>query len=366
MLRVEDINRIVELNPNFYKQEYTLFGNKISLYNYTFGDIKDFKQPIPGEDIQAWELRGLLVVNDKDVYPLMDKFFNVNQYEEWSFENLSKLEIESVFLKEDGSIISFVDISGNIVARSKMSFNSYQSDLANKIYQEDVELQEFVKFCISNDLVPIFELVGPSNPIVVEYQKNELILLRLRSRKTGQYLPVKELGNRWGIKTPPLLNYTLSELMEMVDTVEGIEGWIVNFKNGISAKIKTKWYLDRHKLFTSELNRENDIIRLILEDKIDDIISQLKLEDNKRNFISNITDKINFWIEKSYNEIIDLSKDWNGDRREFSIKNRNHPLFGISISYLSGSGEQNLRDMLKSKLKKDTLRLERAKSFLNS
>lgn len=52
---------------------------------------------------------------------------------------------------------------------------------------------------------------------------------------------------------------------------EGIEGWVIYNKTG-RFKLKTKWYMDRHRLIDV---RERDIARFVLEETLDDLIPNL-------------------------------------------------------------------------------------------
>lgn len=107
----------------------------------------------------------------------------------WMYEDVKDKKILSVVDKCDGSIISFIKFSNNKVrAKSKMSFISDQAVIAQKVYENNKNLQKFIQETIDLGKTPIFELVGYSNYIVLNYTvESELILLQVRDNKTGNY-----------------------------------------------------------------------------------------------------------------------------------------------------------------------------------
>jgi hypothetical protein len=110
----------------------------------------------------------------------------------WMYEDVKDKKITRVQNKEDGSIISFVKIGGKVRAKSKMSFESEQAVMAQKVYDTSETMNQFVQDCLYADITPIFELVSPENQIVLEYQETKLILLQVRSND-GMYFDKEEI-----------------------------------------------------------------------------------------------------------------------------------------------------------------------------
>jgi T4 RnlA family RNA ligase len=186
---------------------------------------------------------------------------------------------------------------------------------------------------LNNDIVPIFEYVAPHNRIVLRYSEEELILLRLRDNKTGKHIDIKEHLDKIGsIKIAPFEDdNTLDDLIEKSKTEVDKEGWIVQFDNDHMLKIKTDWYFQRHGLLTNDIYREHIIIGYILDDLIDDVISQIP-EDEKESHMrinkiisivkSTLRDKVDE-INLAYKEYVEsgLSK------KEYALKNKTNPNF---------------------------------------
>lgn len=349
---------------------------------------------IKRRNINYLELRGLTFVFNKDGslfkrYLLVEKFFNINENESTRLEDLKKLTIKSVYEKEDGSIVSFVKLPNNkVVAKSKASFDSYQAVSSNKIYQENVNLQKFVNESLDNDLSPIFEYVSPFNKVVLIYEKDELILLRLRNNITGEYLNIENIPD---IKIPKRFDYSLDQLEELSKTVENKEGWVIEFANNLKVKQKTDFYFRLHKLYTEDLNREDYLIEKIVKEEIDDVVSILDNSDY-HNFIREkvglITNTISNYIDLKSKKVIDLYNIFKamGDTKKFVSEFLKHPEFSYVMNldkldrfskkssdeikdlerHLQILNSLDLENQIKTHILARTYRLENAKSWLLS
>ncbi|NBO23112.1 hypothetical protein EBU94_07240, partial [bacterium] len=265
------------------------------------------------------------------------------------------------------SIASFIELpNGKVVAKSKASFDSSQALEIQKIYNRWPNIKNFVDFCLKEDLVPIFEYVSPTNRIVLPYANTDLILLRVRDNKTGKYHDLDEFTDRLdGITVAPSHGETLDDLIELKEVIQDKEGWIVQFENGKMVKIKTKWYQDLHKLFTEDINKEHTLVSLILNDTIDDVIAQIPETDTKsRENIENIIDLLNKNIQEISQKVDFIASDYNGDnRKEFALKWKNDPYFGIATSVLFHNNDQV--DTIKQFILKCCNRQEKAREYLS-
>lgn len=342
----------------FYESKLSIEGYNISIFNYRLTTYNDFVT------YNAFELRGLTFVFDSDgsVYKrflLMEKFFNVNENESTLFDTIKDKKVKSVYLKEDGSIINFIELpNGNILAKSKMSFESEQAIMAQGLFESNENINKFVRDCISKDLVPVFEYVGPMNRVVVKYDNSDLILLRLRDNKTGEYLSI----DGYDLSKPMNFKFLLNDLMDLKGNLEGIEGWIFEFVDGQKIKIKTDWYHSLHRIFTDYSNREDYLIDLILDEKIDDVLSVLDYGSENRKFVELVLDTTNRKLLEMSNEIDGLLSTYDGDRKSFALKYKDHKLFWFTTQVISG---RDKIEVIKSFIKKETYRLSGARDWLN-
>jgi RNA ligase len=343
----------------FYESQFFIDGFKISIFNYRLATYQDFVIH------NAFELRGITFVFNKDGslyrrFILMEKFFNLNENDSTQFDKLNSKSIKSVYEKIDGSIISFIELpNGKILAKSKTSFESPQSKLAQKIFNENDSIKTIVKSYLKNDITPIFELISPQNQIVLRYKMDELVLLKLRNNKTGEYLPIDSVNH----KLPMKFYLTLDELVNLSHTKENTEGWIVEFSDSQKIKIKTKWYLTLHKAMTETSYREDSLIEMIIDEKIDDLLCMLDSGSDARKFVDETITKTRLKISKLSNDVDLLLSKYRGDRKTFSIEYHKHDLFGIVMKVISGGDKFS---SMMEYIKKKTYRLESARDWLKS
>jgi len=370
----EEARLICDTHDNFifYESKHTVDGFNISIFNYRLAMWSHFDNPISDKkEIKSHEMRGLTFVFNKDGsifkrYLLLDKFFNVDQTPCSMYSVIKDYKIKNIFNKEDGSIASFIMLpDGSIKGRSKASFESDQAIEIQKIYDEDINIQRFVKWALDSDIIPIFEFVSPRNRIVLPYTNTKLILLRLRNNNTGEYLDLNDYTNQYdGISVVESENgHTLDSIREVILKSVDKEGVVVQFENGKMVKIKSPWYIERHSLFTDQINRENILIKMIVEETIDDVVSQLPENDEKRNEISNITNVINNYIKSISLKIDNLLSEYTGSKKDFAIKNNKNRLFPIAIGVINGKDKISL---IKSKILSDTKDLLNARKWIDS
>ena len=358
----------------FYETVKYIDNFKISLFNYRLAQNKDFI------DKKNRELRGLTFVFNTDGslfkrYILLEKFFNLNQVE-WSMYSVVKdYKIKSVNNKEDGSIASFIKLpNGRVLGKSKMSFDSEQAVEISKIYETNNDIKRFVDYSFEKDFTIILEYVSPQNRIVLEYTKEELILLKLRDNKTGKLLDVSDYADKLGsIKVAKSEAITdLDTLIDIIKTQEDKEGFVIltedNDGNDFSFKMKNKWYCDRHNLITNDLYREHILIAYVLDEKIDDVIAQIpEYAIEVRNRVDKIISVIKHVlaekvldIEKSYANFVELGSS----QKEYALKyNRIDKNFSIVMS-MANRGKDSY-ELAKDWLRDKTKKLLIARDFLS-
>ncbi len=348
----------------FYETKLVIDGYTVSLFNYRLATNSDFQKSF------AKELRGICFVFNQDEtlfkrYILLQKFFNLNQTEESLLQNIKEYKLVAINNKEDGSLATFIKLpNGRVLGKSKMGFDNDQAKGITNLYLENKNIKNLVDFCLDNDIVPVFEYVSPFNRIVLKYQVEELILLRLRDNNSGKYLDLNPFLNRFkDIKFAKFEN-NYSSIEEMVNDVvvqEDKEGVVVhcldNNQNDFMFKVKTIWYNIRHKLFSEDIHRENILIEYILNDNIDDILSQLSVEDvelrNRIDVISNVVkQEINLLVNQIdllYNDFLDL----NSDRKEFALKYVGSQFVALGFRKIRGEDSfQIARSFILDKTKK--------------
>jgi T4 RnlA family RNA ligase len=367
----EECQAIVNGSDAFFCTETEVNGFKVEMYNYRLASLSDFVNN------SAFELRGLTFVLNDGVWErnlLLNKFFNVGQTDGWMFEDLKDKKITKIQDKADGSVISFVTFpDGTVRAKSKMSFISDQAVMAQKIYDTNFHIRNFI-YNLTCGEVAIFELCSPNNQIVLEYRETELILLHVRG-EDGQYI-----GDNYNIEARdveefPIVDYTLEDLINLKETEEDIEGWVVTFSDGQMAKIKVDWYLQLHGLIGPDAFRENLLIKTILDSNIDDVISYLA-EGVKKDRIIELDNKVTAEYNRLVLELIELRDlffgPYNEVKKDFAIAHSKDEMFGMVMTSLKyrhtqtdlSNIEEFAQDLVKEYLLKKTNALNKAQEWI--
>jgi len=385
MLTYEDAQAIVSKynNPQFWETQFKINGYKVATFNYSFCGYDDFMFPL-GEDsnVTAFDMRGACFIFDKDdklhsKYYMLPKFFNLNQVDETQYDEVKDKKIFNIAPKEDGSLIGFMKLPDNtIFAKTIGSFVSDQANDALKILLEHKEWHYWVNDMLDLDFTPLFEYVSYDNRIVLKYNKKEIKFIGLRDNGSGDFIPSLcptsdlpdiyneipyDLKQIWSIKAP------LDDLLEIRKTAKGIEGWVIVFEDGQMIKIKTDEYFTLHGLRTENIFREDYVIHNYLDEKLDDIISQLDKDTDQDayDFIDIVVD-----ATKNFMKILDdqmvmyynlYTVTYGYDFKQFAINHNKDKFFNMFKNYLNKE-EYNKRKI--EFIKNRTRKLKRAKEFI--
>jgi RNA ligase len=198
-------------------------------------------------------------------------------------------------LKRDGSMIHTVrafndqmrlSSGARFALKSKKSFSSDVAVQAGEWMMVQPDFINWYDFCnrmVDCNFTAIFEWTSPTARIVVHYPEPSLKLLHIRENVSGKYLTKEEIATVAAHYKIPvveedeaihdLIMTDPAAFVKLVDSVEGIEGWVIQFDDGNMVKLKTKWYMDRHHAMT--FIRRRDIAILALHEEIDDLKSML-------------------------------------------------------------------------------------------
>lgn len=232
-----------------------------------------------------------------------------------------------VIEKMDGSLVAPIytkkktkDVSNiaftTMLGLTAMAKNQVQGYIDKNLQHKGLRKQflDFCKHCLDHGMTCLFEYISPQNIIVIKYLEEKLTLLAIRHNETGQYLSyskmkdllqkhpdwekVVNLVSLWkdfpqGTDEPHKL---LSEIYEQ----KGVEGYVIRFEDGDFYKVKTKYYMCFHGIsgggsessggaavaLSAEKIRERHLIKAIMNDVIDDIISGVYWTSEMRQSIS--------------------------------------------------------------------------------
>jgi len=349
-------------------------GVQVESYNYRIPERKILAQPfLERPEVSAMELRGITFVTDSATgvtkrFLMLPKFYNIEEADETSWETVKEKIIDNVTVKRDGSLIRFIDLpNGRIIAKTQKMIGNEQALCAEKLLSEDEGLREFVKWSLEERVALLFELTAPDNQVVLAYSETRLTLVKAREEETGRFIPLfnlESLTAKYGIDVVEDIKITgLSDLIDLAKGKEMFEGWVIQFSCGQLMKLKTSWYAGVHNLCTSEI-RENEIIKLSVGGRIDDVVSALRLlgRQDVIDQILPIHRVVSDHISSELGRIAQILSGFNGDKKAFAEKYRDDSSFGIIMS--SCTKLENLEKFIKEKFIKATKTQKEAVEWL--
>ena len=167
---------------------------------------------------------------------------------------------------------------------------------------------DFIMLHIERGQTPIFEWCSRKQRIVVDYPEDRLVLTAIRDINTGEYKSYGQMrtyAEAYGIDivreyagTVENMTALLTETRDLMDQ----EGWIIRFNDGHMLKIKAESYVTIHRAKDSII-RENAVLEMILDEKLDDVKSFLPdsdrtaLESYETQFWKGVTTTADIWRE---------------------------------------------------------------------
>ena len=191
------------------------------------------------------------------------KFFNIGEYSEQN--DLGKIPNYTWFNKwekMDGSLgILYRMPNGEFRIATRGSFSSDQAIRGTMIFNEMFKNPETI---FTNDnWTYLFEIIYPENRIVVDYKgKEELVLLDVINKMDSEskcYEELLEFSNEFNIPITQYygrVSYNRHAFLKIEgDILEGNEGFVLKFDNGLRVKVKSDEYCRLHRILTQTSNK---------------------------------------------------------------------------------------------------------------
>lgn len=215
-----------------------------------------------------------------------DKFFNVGEKPETQLGSLPWYRPHYVLEKLDGSMIHALVLGDRVRLMTRMGL----TDTALACEQLWGDAVQRWRPLIEAGLTPVFEWVGPRNPHIIRYPRDQLILTALRDRLTGTYYgydALQDSGDRLGFQTVRrLLQHPGCGELRALNFVETIrarsapdeEGVVIVWDHAdLRVKVKTEAYVRLHRA-RDGLRFEKDTLALVLHHQLDDVLAALSSE----------------------------------------------------------------------------------------
>lgn len=204
------------------------------------------------------------------------KFFNLNQTAATQFHALRHLRAD-VYEKLDGTLVHwFRHPAGDLRPATRMSHATAQARAAGRFAAARPELLARIAASVDAGLTPLFEHVGPDNPVVVRYPAERLVYLHSRDRATGRYVSEADYPDR--ADRHPV---AFADVLAHADR-PGYEGFVCHLETGEFVKVKGAWYLERAGAADWLARPAFAVYEAALQGKLDDLLPLLQAADRPR------------------------------------------------------------------------------------
>lgn len=255
------------------------------------------------------ECRGLMFGKDGKVLARrFHKFFNAEEKAETALDQIDLNRPHVILDKLDGSMITPIIFEGKCWWGTKMGITDIAFQVHVYVCQQpggpyQNKYTKFALACYVDGCTPIFEWCSRKNRIVIDHPEDQLILTAIRNNEDGQYWTYEALtltAESFGI---PLVNawtsgWDINQVIERVRQWDDTEGIVIRFDDGHMVKIKSDWYCKIHAA-KDLLNNERKVVRLIIDQKIDDLYPLLLEHDRIKvqRYQQQFTEMLNTWVQ---------------------------------------------------------------------
>ncbi|TYQ24386.1 RNA ligase [Pseudanabaena sp. UWO310] len=266
-----NLEKVEQLVVEGYITKRPHSSGELFIYNYTAKTQYD--RLWTSETMQC---RGLILDrNGAIVARPLPKFFNLQEHQE-----ALPAEPFHVYEKLDGSLGILYWHNEQPYIASRGSFNSDQAVKANDILQN---LYKAVIPSLDRSLTYLFEIIYPSNRIVVDYGNYEaLVLLAVIETESGREHEIESYGH---------LGFPIAKRYDGLKDLDSIaalnnqnqEGFVIRFESGLRLKFKFADYVKLHRVLTQvtskviwEMLRDRTPFENILERVPDEFYNWVK------------------------------------------------------------------------------------------
>ncbi len=230
------------------------------LYIYNYTSSTQFEAMWNEVTLQC---RGLILNQHRHIVARpLPKFFNL---EETAHVQLPKNETFQVFEKMDGSLGILYFANGQPYIATRGSFSSEQAIKATEILH-----QKYASVLphLNPEWTYLFEIIYPSNRIVVDYgDMEDLVLLAIVETASGKDLPLMDIGFPVVKTYDGITDFSALKALEQ----ENKEGFVIRFENGYRVKVKFEEYKRLHYILTNVSN-QSIWQHLMLGEPLDEIL----------------------------------------------------------------------------------------------
>lgn len=280
--------------------ELNSYGSFLLLRYANYADIYSADKDMTFEELWGMydgfyqECRSIVIDCQKNQIVIcpFKKFFNLNEVEETSEENIRQ-EIECAHNVEfteklDGSMQCVTFYNDDFFMTGSQAINrdkSWRLQDGYKMFSSQMNYVSMVRYYHDNTF--IFEYISTKDAHVVKYNKEDegLYLVGIRSNFTGfqySYKVVCRIAEQFGVKTTKIYDKTLDEVIADTKTIKSDEheGFVLNIDNYL-VKIKGDDYVQLHRIL-SKISSVNVVIKSIADGTYDDLLAKIPIVHKER------------------------------------------------------------------------------------
>ncbi len=283
------------------------------------------------------------------------KFFNVGEREDTQADDINLSDLHHMLDKLDGSMIRTIFPVGGLLwgTRAGVTDVSEQARRYIEYIQPKIDYIGFGNEMADNGYTLMFEWCTRKNRIVLDYPEDRLVLTGMRINREGQYVTYSsmiDIASRFGIpyvETIGSSNVDMREFQSTVKSMTGVEGYVVAFQDGHRVKIKSDEYVLIHRS-KDELRFEKNAIRIVLENKIDDVCPHLQKDDRDR--LLKFADDMNTHITTLARDLMftyETLHTAHPNRADFARAIIDHPFKGFLFHAVAG---RDIREQIVKKI----------------
>lgn len=305
-------------------------------------------------EIICQEARGIILEIEKDVKLLchsFDKFFNYGEpqgakiLEAFDFDHCTWQE------KRDGSLLRiwYYKDKWRISTSGTIDANKATIDIPSCRYKSFGDMFRNIFTAYDEDLDVLdctytysFEMTSPDNKIVVDYKDNELTLIGIRDNRLNKELDPYTANPFTNIKCANRFKFSnLANALENINNKHNFEGLVLCDDSYRRVKIKTDEYLTLARM-VDDTGSDRGILKLILEEKIDDVVSSLP-------HLQRRVDLIRDYIKNEIKNIESLfaAVDFTKDRKDIALQIQGNRYNGFVFKKISNPDYDFKSDYLK-------------------
>ena len=241
------------------------------------------------------------------------KFFNMEERKHIPTESFN------VYDKADGSLGLLFFYVDKWIFTSRGSFTSEQAIKGKEILEE--KYPQYID--LNKEFTYSFEIIYPSNRIVVDYGSDVKLIFLTAFNKEGEESEIRDemLENGYdAIEKYDFSSMTLKELKSM--NIPNHEGFVIKYTNGSRVKVKFEDYVELHKVRTG-LNNKKIYDLCCYFERIEDVLQNIPDEFN--NWVKNIYDGLLAEYTEIHNQCVPLiNREIN--KKDFFISIKDHEL----------------------------------------